>query len=513
MEATMDRRGLSKVLLGTAAGAALLSESAKAQTCVSPCYPQSAAEAAAGVTPSDTSYPPGDLRRYGAALNGTTNDRGAIEAAYAQYKAGGAHIFLPPGTCRVDQSGSSGYALKFDGNVVLNGGGAFRLLGDGTNNYTLLYVKDGANIKIDIRGVSFDCGKGTPNRASDNADICVRIESSVISLNIEDCDFSNYNEDGVYFNATVSGAGGAIHHCRFSNGARSAVTVVKGQYLSVTHNTIVGIQLQPIVVQATNSTTVCRQISVDDNRIVGGGYDTNSNTDRAAIFVAHVAGASSTYMGEYSVRNNVIKNFGTAWPGGSGLFAFGIEVREATDTLVQGNEITGCTKGSGLFSYLSTRAAFVGNISCGNDKGLWMNACSDYTEMANTCLNNLSKDRDYHGPDGATVFRQADGLTAVLARGSISYSGGTPTLNSGYNIASITDLAAGDAQLNFTKQPGSANYSVVATYRSHSGTSGMIESASHTTSSFRVLTFNGTSLSDQNFDFVVYGIPANTTEP
>lgn len=446
-------------------------------------------------------------------MNGTGNDRGPLEDAYRQFKQGGANLVLPPGTCRVLQNGATGYALKFDSDVILNGNGNFRLLGDGTNNYALIYIKDGTNIKVDVRGILFDCGKATPSRPSDNADICLRIESSLNTINIEDCLFANYNEDGIYFNAAVTGVGGAIHDCRFTRGARSAVTVVKGQYLSINDNSINDVQLQPIVVQGASSTTTCRQISIDRNRIIGGGYDTYSSTDRAAIFVAHAPGATSAYMGEYTVRENVIKDFGATWPGSSGLFAFGIEVREVADALIQGNEVTGCVKGSGLFSYLSTRAAFVGNLSCSNDKGLWMNACTDYSETGNTCLNNTTKDRDYHGPDGATSFRNADGLSTVLARGSVSYSGGTPILNSSYNIASLSDLGVGDTQLNFARQPGSANYSVVATYRSHSGTSGLIESATHTTSSFRIVTFSGTSVSDQAYDFVVFGIPANTLEP
>jgi hypothetical protein len=43
----MDRRDLSRFLLGTVAGTALVSERAQAQGCVAPCYSQTAAELAA----------------------------------------------------------------------------------------------------------------------------------------------------------------------------------------------------------------------------------------------------------------------------------------------------------------------------------------------------------------------------------------------------------------------------------------------------------------------------------
>lgn len=44
-------------------------------------YPRTAAELAAGVTPSAYQYPPGDIRRYGAVGDGITNDSVAIQAA------------------------------------------------------------------------------------------------------------------------------------------------------------------------------------------------------------------------------------------------------------------------------------------------------------------------------------------------------------------------------------------------------------------------------------------------
>ena len=44
-------------------------------------YPETAVEIAANSTPINYSYPPGDVRRYGALLNGTANDAGAIQLA------------------------------------------------------------------------------------------------------------------------------------------------------------------------------------------------------------------------------------------------------------------------------------------------------------------------------------------------------------------------------------------------------------------------------------------------
>ena len=75
----MQRRDLSKVLLGTAVGVVAMAKKANAQTCVAPCYAQTAAESAAGVTPVNYAYSPdhvgADVRRYGNVdLTGAPND-------------------------------------------------------------------------------------------------------------------------------------------------------------------------------------------------------------------------------------------------------------------------------------------------------------------------------------------------------------------------------------------------------------------------------------------------------
>lgn len=474
-------------------------------------YPQTAAEQSAGVTPTNYYYEPGDVRRYGAAIDGSTDDRTAIQAAYDQFKQGGPAPILPAGVSYVSKNGSNTYALLFDDDAILDGGGHFTLKGDGVNNYNLIKIINGTNIKIDIRGIFFDCGKSSPSRPSDNEDICVRIESSVDTLNIEDCDFKNYNEDGVYFRASVTGAGGRIHHNRFRNGARSAVTLSQGQYVSIDNNDIKDILLQPVNVQATDINTVCRQISVDRNRIISGGTDTNSAGDRAAIFMAHVDGAASSVMGQYACRGNVIKDFASAY--GGAAFGFGIEIREVTDAIIEGNEVTGCLD-AGLFSYLTTRAAFIGNLSCGNDKGLWMNKCTDYSDIGNTCANNTTADRDYHGPDGATTYLQADGLMQIIARGSVTFNAGTPSLSDSFGISSLTDLGTGDTKFTFSRTVDHTTYSVIATPRSVASNNCFIESATHNGTDFRIVTtLSGGAASDEFYDFIVVARANSTTVP
>jgi hypothetical protein len=77
----MHRRDISVALFASAAGSALLSERSEAQSCTAPCYAQTSAESAAGVTPTNTAYPPGNVLRYGADPNGSADSTAAFNAA------------------------------------------------------------------------------------------------------------------------------------------------------------------------------------------------------------------------------------------------------------------------------------------------------------------------------------------------------------------------------------------------------------------------------------------------
>src|SRR5437660_714707 len=62
----MRRRDLSKALIASAGGAALLPQSTRAARSDEPDHRRTRAERAAGVEPTNYAHPPGDVRRYGA---------------------------------------------------------------------------------------------------------------------------------------------------------------------------------------------------------------------------------------------------------------------------------------------------------------------------------------------------------------------------------------------------------------------------------------------------------------
>jgi hypothetical protein len=120
----MERRDISRFLIGSLAGTVLLGQKAKAQSCVSPCFAQTDAESAANVTPIHFEYLPGDVRRYGAVADDSTDCTAAIQAAInqANYDSG-APVYLPAGI------------LRFSDTLVIDGEHAIEFCGAGAQEH------------------------------------------------------------------------------------------------------------------------------------------------------------------------------------------------------------------------------------------------------------------------------------------------------------------------------------------------------------------------------------------
>ena len=100
----MRRRDFSQALFATAAGSGAVAQRAEAQTCTAPCYAQTAAETAAGVTPTNYAIPADvsgyvDPQRYGftsSDLTGSTNTTAFNNACLVATRAG-CMVKLPGG--------------------------------------------------------------------------------------------------------------------------------------------------------------------------------------------------------------------------------------------------------------------------------------------------------------------------------------------------------------------------------------------------------------------------------
>lgn len=104
---------------------------------VPPFYEQTAAENTAGVTPTAFKYEPGDVRRYGAALDGTTDDTAALNAAISVSQEAENSVFLPKGG-----------TLRITSTVIYDDAKPLIIMGGGSGGIEL----NDARIKVDTGG-------------------------------------------------------------------------------------------------------------------------------------------------------------------------------------------------------------------------------------------------------------------------------------------------------------------------------------------------------------------------
>lgn len=98
--------------------------------------------------------------------------------------------------------------------------------------------------------------------------------------------------------------------------------------------------------------------------------------------------------------------------------------------------------------------------------------------------------------------------SSAKAYAFVTLSGGTPTVTTGYNIASITDNGTGDWTINFTTAFSTADFICVGTsYIATPGARYFFNIISKTVSSVRVQIWSETdgALKDANFDIVCFG--------
>lgn len=143
--------------------------------------PQTLAEAAAGVTPTNYQYPPGDLRRYGADLDGVADDAAALTAAVAQQQQSeGATVEGVPGlTCRV----ATWAAVTCTAALRIRGNGMTIQCANATR---VAFIVPQAN--IDIEGVTFDGFYRVVNGHTQTA--------ALTSVRIHNCRFINATTNG-----------------------------------------------------------------------------------------------------------------------------------------------------------------------------------------------------------------------------------------------------------------------------------------------------------------------------
>jgi parallel beta-helix repeat protein len=390
----MQRRDLSKVLIGAAAASAVIAIPAQGQTCSTPCYPQTAIELAAGVTPANTAYLPGDVRRYGADSTGSTDSTSALAAAittgYSLYFCDG--TFLTSGNL-TPKSGTTWWGtgiLKSSSTsnvlVVVNGISHFVFSIDtdmsastasykfflSIDNATHVVVENGYHVHggvaigqsaassyFKIRGNTFT---GTSlNSNSGVGAISVGGGASCQDFEIIDNEICNPSGAGIaVFNGSASGVISG-NRCNYAVGSgiyidSAAYLVIQGNVCSYNQQSGIGLNAHSpsstgYPMACAVSGNICYQNTAD-------GIDYN------------LGGAPAQQHPSFSaITGNVLANNGSAGngvPANGGTGIYMVNVDEAT---VVGNAVTGNAQ-PGIYLNSAYYCTVTGNGLTANGAGL-----------------------------------------------------------------------------------------------------------------------------------------------
>ena len=134
----MLRREIATALIASSAVAVLATETSVAQTCTAPCWAQTSAEAAAGVVPTNTSFRPGDWRRYGADPTGSIDSTAAITNS------------CKANALSFDESGGT---YKIASSIAVPSGVTIQ----GASSKTILQATSGSNPVFSLSGTASVC--------------------------------------------------------------------------------------------------------------------------------------------------------------------------------------------------------------------------------------------------------------------------------------------------------------------------------------------------------------------
>jgi hypothetical protein len=281
-------------------------------------YPQTASELAAGVTPTDYSFPPGNIQRYGAdpSASASANTIAIQDACDANY---GAFVYVPIGNFSIATTGSTtapvGSALVitdaitivFDGNLVA------------TNNCNNIRIAAGAADIVTLAGPGGLQGFGTFFEATNYNGALIRVETGLLrASNLRLVDPPQY---------AIS-----AHNC--PGGDVTDCEIVGGQ----------------TTYPGDNNYGICLMDGSTDWKITG--LRTTANAGGGKVSQA-IASLYNQVVAASADRCQVIGcHLVAQWEKGTYLIA--------DDCQLVGNTVHGCTEGEGL-RVIGKRTQFIGN--------------------------------------------------------------------------------------------------------------------------------------------------------
>jgi hypothetical protein len=238
-------------------------------------YLQTAAEVAAGVTPTDVSYPPGDVRRYGTNTTpGTTDMSTAIQAALDVAANGGPQAFFPRDTYNIGTTAitpASNTRAYFDDATIIAGAGA-------AVEFDMISLSSVSNVQFHGKLRLKNTTTGTDNEtyaiyglsSSDLYMQAVYFEDVARGMELDqctDCHFEYLQGNDII--GTLQGGAGDVSSVLVLNGCQR-----------ITASTIKGFDMQKPTLYLAVST--------------GGGANNNVDCSFGTVDVTHTTGSTTS---------------------------------------------------------------------------------------------------------------------------------------------------------------------------------------------------------------------------
>ncbi len=188
---------------------------------LAPQYMITVEEFVAGVSIADYSYLPGDVRRYGATGDGTTDDTAALQdaAAYAREAVGAVIYFEPAKTYKIWPAGSGSTLFDLDGafGVTVEGNGALLSAGNVNSSAPAVFDLQTVN-QVSILNLRFTQSYATLDPDNGAEFFVIRQDSHNIEL--DNCQMVNGRSGIIVRGVTTDGPrsdGIRANNCTFSN--------------------------------------------------------------------------------------------------------------------------------------------------------------------------------------------------------------------------------------------------------------------------------------------------------
>jgi parallel beta-helix repeat protein len=392
----MNRVNRRSVLVGIGAGIAACT--APRTRALDVATEPTAAERAAGVTPGDARYPPGDVRRYGAVLDGSTDDTAALRR---WARVGGELRFPVAQTARI----SAAIPLASGTQISAVPGATIESSAADASLFTATEQHD-----VSVRGLHLrQLTAGTHGYvAGVLLDRCTRCR-------VEGCEFEGMQWAGVYL---LNSSRCEIRDNRF-HGWQGSVQDASDVCIhrNSSENTIDGNQL----LGGGNHGVLCQDPyagEIPTKNVISNNHVGEHTGYGIAVYMP---GKGSSGNSDNQVRNNTVENiqgsFAKNRSSGAGIYVVGAW---AGGTEVIGNHVSNCCVQSQVRS-LAPAGIGVNGISAGVQR----------PRLANNTISGMT---------------QGDGMLIVSSPGGADISGGSidiPARNDGHGPGGAVFLGSG----------------------------------------------------------------------